>query len=208
MCAPALAAIPSMIAGAASTVGTAVSGLFGAGAAATGAATGAATAGMTIGQVFQAAGTLASVGGTIYQAQQSAAAARQQQAYLESQDAMERQLAGIEDERTRARMRAAISQQRAELAGRGISLGSPTAILLGRRAAEEASYESQAVRSRAAARSAEVTTAARGYGARATSALLQGGLGAAAGLLQRVPDIWPGLADRRVGGRPTAAALS
>ena len=118
--------------------------------------------------------------------------------FAERQGAMERQLSVIEDERTRARMRAAMAQQRAELAGRGVSLDSPTAVLLGRQAAEEMSFASQSVRSRGAARTAELGAESRAWSARAGSALFGGRLSAAATMLDRAPTLWPGLSDRRL----------
>lgn len=185
------------------SVGTALSGLFGGGASAAGAtaaasAGSAAATGVTVGQVLTTAGTIASVGGTLWQGIASSRAASAQADYLAQQSAVERQLALVEDQRTRDRMRGAIAQQRAELAGRGISLDSPTAVLLGRRAAEEMSFSSQSVRSNAAARQTELGVAESGYRARATTALLTGTLSAAGSLLGKAPDLWPGLADRRV----------
>lgn len=184
---PALAGIGQGIAGAAATAGSAIAG-----------AVGSAGAGMTVGSALQVAGTIASVGGGIWQTQASASASRQQAAYIERQSAMERQLAGVEDERTRSRMRSAIAQQRSELLARGVSLDSPTALLLGRQAGEELSYASQSVRSRAGARAEELGVEARSYRARATSALLKGGFSAAGDILTAVPQLWPGLADRKL----------
>lgn len=165
-----------------------------------GAAAGTAATGWTVGSVLSLAGTAASIGGSVLGAVQSSQAARTQADYLAQQSATERQLALVEDQRTRERMRAAIAQQRAELAGRGVSLDSPTAILLGRKAASEMSFASQSVRSTAAARQAELSVAEQGYRARATTALLTGGLSAAGDMLTRVPQLWPGLSDRRMLG--------
>lgn len=185
----------------ASTAASALGSLFGGGAAAAGAVAGgssAAASGMTVGSVLSNIGTIASVGGTLWQGVSSAQAARQQAAFVAQQSAVERQLALVEDQRIRDRMRGAIAQQRAELAGRGVSLDSPTAVLLGRKAAEEMSFASQSVRSGAAARQTELGVAERGYRARATTALLTGSLSAAGTLLGRAADLWPSLADQRV----------
>lgn len=182
-----LAAIGSTIASGAAAAGSAIA-----------SAVGGAGAGLTFGQALSAAGTIASVGGGIYQAQASAGAARQQAAYIERQSAIERSLAAVEDERTRSRMRSAIAQQRSELIARGVSLDSPTAVLLGRQAAEEMSAASQSVRSNANARAEELGVEARSYRARATSALLKGGFSAAADLLTQAPTLWPGLSDRKL----------
>lgn len=173
--------------------------LFSAGTAAvSGAAATAASTGFTWGQALSIGGTALSAGGALMQGQQTAAAARANARYAEAQSATERQLAGIEDERTRERMRSAIAQQRSQLIARGLSLDSPTAVLLGRRAAQEMSFASQSVRAGAAARTAELGAEARSWRGRATTALLTGRLSAASSLLSRAPDMWPGLADRKV----------
>ena len=203
MCAPALLALPAMIgqgiAAGATAIGSAVSGLAAGGAAAGGAAAGGAAAGgFTFGQALSLAGTAASVGGTLYEASATAQAAEANAKYAEREAAMERQLGVIEDERTRARMRSAIARQRAELAGRGVSLDSPTAVLLGRQAAQEMSFASQSARSGASARATQLTAESRAWQARAGGAMFGGRLSAAAGLLERAPTLWPGLADRRM----------
>ena len=183
MCIPALAAIGATISQ---------------GAAAAAGAVGSAVGGATIGQVLSIAGTAASIGGTLYAGQQQAAAARTQAEYLKQQSQTERALSVVEDERTRARMRAAIAQQRSELAGRGVSLDSPTAVLLGRTAARELSFASQSVRSGGQARQIELSSMRRGFLARAGAAALDGRLSAAGLALEQAPKLWPGLADKRV----------
>lgn len=183
MCAPFLAPIAAMATQAASAVGAGI---------------GAAASGLTVGGALSGIGTLASVGGTLAQGAAEAGAARQNARFAERQARTERMLAGVEDERLRERMRGALAQQRSELAARGVSLDSPTAVLLGRNAAAEMSFASQSVRSGSAARSHELSAEARSYRARASSALLTGRLSAAAGILTRAPEIWPGLSERRV----------
>lgn len=181
------------IAAGASAIGSAVSGLTAGGAAAGSAA--AAQGGMTIGSLMSMAGTAASVGGTLMQASASAQAAEANAKYAERQAAFERQLGAIEDERTRARMHSAISRQRAELAGRGVDIGSPTAILLGRQAAQEMSFASQSARSRTAAQTTQLSAEARSWRAKAGASLFGGRLSAASTLLDQAPTLWPGLAD-------------
>lgn len=175
-----------------SAVAGAVGGAFGGGAAAAGGA------GMTVGQLLQVGGALAGVGGSIAQGRAEASAARMNATLTERQARHEAMLAVVEDERTRARMRMALAQQRAELAGRGIQLDSPTAILLGRQGAEELSFASQSVRSRSLARGAELGIEARSWRSKARAASLGGRLSAAGSLLTAAPDLWPGLADRRL----------
>jgi hypothetical protein len=81
---------------------------------------------------------------------------KEQTAVLQEQAATERQLTGAEDYQRRREFSRAIAQQRADLAARGVSLDSPTAILLGEQAAIEMSYESQAVRAAGDARQREI----------------------------------------------------
>lgn len=183
MCLPALAPIGAALTQAAGAAASAV---------------GTAAGGMSFGTALGLAGTAASVGGALWQGQQQAASARMQAEYLKRQSETERALSIVEDERTRARMRGVIAQQRAELAGRGVSLDSPTAVLLGRTAAREMSFASQSVRSGADARQVEIDAQRRGFLARAGAAGLTGRLSAAGLALAKAPKLWPGLADRKV----------
>jgi hypothetical protein len=169
--------------------------IFG-GAAAGGAA--AAGTGITVGSILSTAGALIGAGGALYQGRMESAAADANAKYVEQQRRSEAMLAAVQDERTRERMRGAIAQQRSQLAARGVSLDSPTAVLLGRKAAEEMSFASQSVRSGAAATDAELSAEARMYRGRARTSMLTGQFSAAAGLLSKAPDLWPGLAERRV----------
>jgi len=157
---------------------------------AAGATAGAAAAG---GGFLQTLGLLTSIGGTLMQAGASAKASAQMAAATASQKATEAQLTATEDDRTRVKFRQALHQQSAELIARGISLDSPTAVLLGQTAAQEASFASQEVRSRGAARQTELTVAQQGYRARAASDVLKGNFDAAGTFLTKAPDIWPEL---------------
>lgn len=145
------------------------------------------------GGFLQTAGLLASVGGTVLQGIQTAKVERMNAQAVEDQKATEARLTGIEDERTRQRFRSEIRRQGAELIARGISLDSPTAVLLGQTAAQEMSFASQEVRSRGAARGQELSASERIYRARSASALLKGTLGAASEFLTGAPDVWPEL---------------
>ncbi len=151
-------------------------------------ATGAVAAAGTLGTL----GTLVSVGGAVLQGVQGMAAARQQAAVLNQQAATEAQLTATQDNRQRARFASQISQQRAELAARGVTLDSPTAIALGQTAAQEMSFQSQATRSDGQARQIELSAAARYARAQGVSSLLRGMSSAASGLLEKAPDLWPG----------------
>ncbi len=182
MCGPALAAL--------------IPALGGAGAATAAGATAAATTAAGIGQTLAAAGTIASIGGSIYQGVAGARAARQQADFLEQQRKDELALTAIEDDRIREKFRVELGRQRAELVARGVSLDSPTAVLLGESAAREASFESQSRRSTGQARATELSAAERQVRARGRLSLLQGGLSAVSTFLERGPEVWPGLLDR------------
>lgn len=155
---------------------------------AAGAAAGAATAAGTL----QTIGTLVSVGGAIAQGISGMNASKQQAAALTDQRQTEAQLTTTEDMRSREKFRAAIEQQRAELAARGVQLDSVTAVSLGQTAAAEMSFGSQAIRSQGAARGRELTATERAAKATGLSSLLKGSFAAAGGLLNAAPDLWPG----------------
>jgi hypothetical protein len=167
-------------------------GVGGAGAAtAAGAAAGAATAGA--GLSLGGLGTLVSVGGALLQGVQGASAAKSQARAIEQQRKDEAQLNATEDLRGRQKFLAAISQQRAELAGRGIQLDSVTAMALGRTAAQEMSFDSQATRTSGVARDRELSAAQRASAATGLSSILKGTFSAAGSLISGAPDLWPNL---------------
>lgn len=166
----------------------------GATAAAGTAAAGTAAAGASLGSVLQTIGTVVSIGGALSQGAQAADAYQQQADQIAAQQAQEREIALVEDLRTRRRMRSQIAQQRAELGARGVSLDSPTALLLGDTAARELAFASQTVRSNAAARSQELSTSQRLSRSRAAGSVLTGRITAADRLLTAAPRIWPSLA--------------
>lgn len=160
------------------------------GATAAGATATAATAGASLAQL----GTYLSIGGSLYQGYAANQAAKQNVALIEQQKKTEAQLTAVKDQREMARFASAISQQAAELAGRGVQLDSPTAIFLGQSAAKEMAFNSQSIRSGGEATQMELTGQQRAVGARGKMALLKGGLSAAGTWLNREPDDWPGLA--------------
>lgn len=157
------------------------------GATAAGAAAGAGLAGL------QTLGTIVSIGGTLMSGITASQAAKQNVALIEQQKQTEAQINAVEDHRSRMKFMSSIRQQTAELAARGVSLDSPTAVMLGQTAAREMSFESQAVRAGGQARQAELSAEQRALRARGRSALFQGGLSAAGTLLDAAPDIWPSL---------------
>lgn len=166
-----------------------------AGATAAGAVAGASTIGSTLATL----GTVVSIGGALVQGISGMQAANANAAAIEQQRKTEIQLSATEDQRRRAQMGSQISQQRAELAARGITLDSVTAVMLGQTAAKEMSFESQAVRSGAQARDQELSSQSRAYRAEGAQAMLKGGVSAVGGFLTAAPDIWPGFMDKRVG---------
>lgn len=159
------------------------------GATAAGATAGAATAVSGL----QAVGTALAVGGSLMQGINDSRAAKYQARMLEQQARDERNLSAVQESRTRMQFRTAMRKQMAELAARGVSLDSPTAVLLGQTAAQEMSFESQAIRSGGQARTTELTGAARIARGRAQSSLLKGGFDAAGSFLTAAPDLWPEL---------------
>lgn len=145
-------------------------------------------------------GTLAGIAGTLYSGFSGAAAYKAQAAEIDAQAVTEAQLTATQDARQRAKMSSAIRQQSAELAARGVQLDSPTAVALGQTAAQELSFDSQAIRSGGAARQQELSGQKRMALANRSSSMLKGVVGAAGSLLTAAPDIWPGL----MGGRQLA----
>tara|TARA_R110000868_G_scaffold54164_6_gene169619 strand:+ start:4626 stop:5159 length:534 start_codon:yes stop_codon:yes gene_type:complete len=160
------------------------------GATAAGATATAATAGASLAQL----GTYLSIGGSLYQGIAANRAAKENVALIEQQKKTEAQLTAVKEQREVARFKSAIAKQAAELAGRGVQLDSPTAVFLGQTAAQEMSFQAQAIRSGGEATQAELTGQQRAYSARGKMALLKGGLSAAGSWLNREPDDWPGLA--------------
>lgn len=128
-----------------------------------------------------------------YQAGQATARAYDQQAQNEAA------LTAAQDQRERQQFEAQIAEQRAQLAARGIQMDSVTAIMLGRQAAAEKSFQSQSTRSVGAAKVSELTTSQYLAKADAMNSLLSGVTSAAGSFISMAPDIWPGLA---AGGAP------
>ena len=138
--------------------------------------------------------TALAAGGSLIQGMAGARAGAQQAAVLKSQARTEAQLNAVQDMRQRSQFASQISQQRAELAARGVTLDSVTAVALGRQAGQEMSFQSQATRSDGAARQIELTAAQRQARAEGFSSLLRGVTSAAGTVLQQSPDLWPGFA--------------
>lgn len=165
-----------------------------------GAAVGATTAGVTagaatVGGIAQTIGTIVGIGGALYSGIAGARAAKASAAAIEEQKAAEAKMTATEDRRTRAQYRSVMRRQTAELAARGVSLDSPTAILLGQTAAQEMSFASQGVRQGGAAKQIEMTAAQRALRARGTKSMLSGVFSAADTLLTAAPDLWPELSQ-------------
>lgn len=167
---------------------------------ATAAASTAAATGATVGSTIQTLGTIFSVGGALAQGIAGRNAAKANAAAISQQMDTEARLTAIEDQRRSAQFATQIAQQRADLAARGISLDSVSAIMLGQTAARERSFESQAVRSGGAARQAELSNERRAQLAQGSLSMIKGVSSAAGSFLKAAPDIWPGFMDKRVGG--------
>lgn len=144
-----------------------------------------------------AASTLATVGavvgaaGTLFSGFQANAAAKAEAAQIEEQRRTELALSAVEDGRIREEFAREIAAQRLSLAGRGVTLDSPSSLLLGRAAAREMSFASQSRRSQAQAGDRELSFAARNARARGAGALLSGVSTAGSRLLSAAPDLFP-----------------
>jgi hypothetical protein len=171
----------------------ALAGLGGAGAATAAGATAAAT---TAG-ALQTLATIATIGGTLVSGITAYNTGKEQARAYEAQAQTEAQLTTTQDQRERAKMASVIAQQRAEVLGRGIDLSSPTAIYLGQTAAQELSFDSQAIRSAGAARQTELSAQAKIARSSASAGLMKGVIGAAGDFLTMGPDTWPGLFGKR-----------
>lgn len=169
-------------------------GLGGAGAAATAAG---ATAAATTAGALQTLATIATIGGTLYSGITAYKTGKEQAAAYEAQAKTEAQLNATQDQRERVKMAGAIATQRAEILGRGMDLSSPTAIYLGQTAAQEMSFDSQAIRSTGAARQQELSANRRIALSNASAGLMKGVIGAAGDFVTMGPDVWPGLFRER-----------
>lgn len=185
--------VPAMIA----ALGPVFGGATAAGATAA-AGAGAAAAGGGLAATLQTIGTLAAVGGSIASAVGGVKAGKAQARAIEAQMKTEGQLSAIEEARRRREFLVGLSQQRAELAARGVNLDSPTAIALGQTTAREMSFDSQAIRSGGMARQTELSAAQRAAKAEGMMSLLKGSFSAAGSLLSAAPDLWPGLRNQGV----------
>ncbi|MEO1024025.1 MAG: hypothetical protein AAFX07_00545 [Pseudomonadota bacterium] len=163
--------------------------LSGGGATAAGATAGAATIGSTLLQ----AGTALAAGATLYSGIATARAASETEDAIEVQRQTRRQIAGVEEQESRRRFMTLLRRQSGELLARGVTLDSPTAVALGQQAAQEASFDAQAIRAEASADDIELSSQQRALRARGRSALFTGGLSAAGGVLNASPDLWPEL---------------
>lgn len=135
-------------------------------------------------------GTVLSIGGSVIGGIQGKQAADAQAAAIGQQRETEAKLTAVQDQRTRAAMMTQIAQQRAELAARGVTLDSPTAMALGQSAAQELSFESQSIRSGGVARDQELSASQRYARAKGSEAMLKGVFSAAKGILDAPPDTW------------------
>ncbi|MGR3456082.1 hypothetical protein [Pseudooceanicola sp.] len=169
--------------------GAALAGL-GAGGAATaaGATAGAATGSLASG--LATIGSALSIVGPLVQGIQANRAARENVRLINEQREQEASLNATRANRELQQWRRAMSQQRVDLAERGIALDSPTAVFLGQTAAREMSFNDQAIRSGGQARDAELSAEARIWRSRGTQALFRGGLSAAGAFLNRPTDEW------------------
>ncbi|MEO0682988.1 MAG: hypothetical protein AAF192_21570 [Pseudomonadota bacterium] len=159
---------------------------------------GAAATGASVGSALMVGGSLASAAGQIAGGMAEDQAQRAHQAELQREAEIELMLGGVEDQRTREAFKRSMAEMRLGLAGRGVELSSPSALALADDAAREMTAASQDVRSRSAARADELTAEGRRARAVGSNAVMRGTLGAASSVLTAAPDLWPGLADRKL----------
>lgn len=153
---------------------------------ATGAVATAATSAMSVGSIL-------AIGGSLYQGVTAYKSAKANQRAITEQKQVEAAQNAVKDQRERAQFRSSMAKQASELAGRGVQLDSPTAVLLGQSAAQEMAFNSQSIRATGQSRQTELSAEYRAYGARANSSLLNGGLSAAGSWLNSAPKRWEAL---------------
>ncbi|MGY9049010.1 hypothetical protein P775_08430 [Puniceibacterium antarcticum] len=158
-----------------------------------GAAIAGAAQALTLAQGLQLAGTAVAAGGSIWQGVQAQNTATAQIKEIQTQKEQTLQQNAVEDQRYRGQFRRQIATQRAELASRGIDLGSPSAVYLGQTAAEEMAFGSASIRQTGQAQVTELTGQQRLLRAQGQNAMLKGGLSAAGSVLTAAPEIWPEL---------------
>lgn len=174
--------------------GAATAGAAAAGVGAAGAGVATTTAGLAkVGALIKSVGTVASVVGPLAQGVSDFKQAKSQQRAYEAAAQQEAAIASEESERVRRRLLFEAGRQRLELGARGVALDSPTAITLGRAAADELEYATRATIEGGLARQTELTSRGRAVGARGASALLGGFFSAADGYLTAQADRWENL---------------
>jgi len=142
---------------------------------------------------LQTIGTYLAIGGAVYQGVAGYQAGKAQASAIEDQKKTEAELTAVKEHRTRQKFNSEIRRQFAEIAGRGVSLDSPTAVLLGQEAAKELSFEAQSVRAGGQATQVELSSQQRIARSDATMSLISGGFSAAGALVKHGDDTWPGL---------------
>ncbi|MBU2867013.1 hypothetical protein [Pacificibacter marinus] len=171
-------------------VGTAFASMLAGGGAATAAG---ATAAATTGATLATYGTYLAAAGSLLNGINQSRAAKANAKLIENQRIEEKTLTAQKDSRARRQFQVQMSKQVAELAERGVTLDSPTAVLLGQEAAQEMSFQSQSIRATGQATDRELSASASAYRSQAFSSFLSGTTKAAGTLLTAAPDLWPNL---------------
>lgn len=156
-------------------------------------AAGATAGAMTIGSALASAGTIAGLASSVWSGISANRTAKAQAAQIEQRATTEAALTATRDQRERQKFMSQIRLQAAQLIGNGVSLDSPTAVMLGDYAGREMSFGSQAIRSDGAATQAELSSQARMTRAQGQQALLSGALSGAGTFLTQAPKVWPSL---------------
>lgn len=153
-------------------------------------AAGATAAAAGVASTLQTIGTVMAIGGSLAQGVSSYQTGKANAEMIGQQMQTEAQLNAVKDHRERLAFGSQIAQQRAELAARGVSMDSATAVFLGQTAAKEMAFNSQSIRSTGHARQSELTAQQRNSRAQGRLGLLKGGLSASGTLLSSQADKW------------------
>lgn len=135
-------------------------------------------------------GTAIAIGGSVIQGVSAMQTAKTNAALIDQQKKQEAQLFATKDARERKEFLAGIAQQRSEIAARGLSLDSGTAVYLGQTAAKELSFNSQSVRSTGQSRQTELSVSKQNALARGRLGLLKGTLSAAGDFFSHREEQW------------------
>jgi len=141
-----------------------------------------------------AAGLVLSGGSWLAQAQQQRSIGQYDAAVARNQAITQQEIGNVEEQRARSRMDRLISQQRGQLAARGVRLDSASALRLGQQSAEEASVEAAAQRFNTDQQVTALNSEAQLAEARGSVGFVSGLTRTAARSITGALQLWPELA--------------